>query len=326
MDKRIKAEAKSIVGNCNLKILGRIEDPTETKEFVTRHGGMAYVMETKGFTAPTNTVGSMFANMPFHDDRGAAIQVRQRIDYDHLRGQREGEAHLIFGDWACKAQMFFVAPEKAKALRVNRFLPVPGVTKSSEARDRVILELASRLKDKEWTAAGAGGAAKDVPEIAAMAKTVAAAEKARMLDVEMGAVAVASMDKLPPVAKSAVPATSNGKNGQTTVAYGQDSKAPKGGYANGTSAATRTGLPPLYDGDEFAIEDIVQAPAATYTAQKSAAPFAGTHADLSAIVPSLGDDETEDFSSVVLPDTIISFLAQSAQQMNEGLRGKNAQK
>ncbi|MGB9153620.1 MAG: TraM recognition domain-containing protein [Alphaproteobacteria bacterium] len=332
MEKRIKAEAKSIVGNCNLKILGRIEDPTETKEFVTRHGGGALVMETKGYTASTNTVGSMFTNMAFSDDRGAALQTRQRVDYDHLRGQREGEAHLIFGDWACKAQMLFILPEKAKALRVHRFLPVPGVNKSTEARDRVIQELSSRLKDKDWTAAIAGGDAKDLPEIAAMAKAVASAGKAKLSAVEMGVVAVASIDKLPAAPKAAPAQIAVAKNGRavqpdfdTADEYDAVIAAPKAGEMSRTS---RAGMPPLHDGDEFAIGDLVQAPAAASKGAGTgagAAAFSGTDADLSAIVPILDSaDEAEDYSTVVLSDTIISILAQSAQQMNAGLSGKRA--
>src|SRR6202012_6003508 len=100
------------------------------KEFITRHGGQSLVMESKGLSAPTNTVSGLFMNMPFSDDRGASWAARQRVDYDHLRGQREGEAHLLFGDWAHKAQMFYAQPDRAQALRVHRFLPVPGVTKS----------------------------------------------------------------------------------------------------------------------------------------------------------------------------------------------------
>lgn len=343
MEKRVKAEAKSIVGNCNLKILGRIEDPTDTKEFVSRHGGSALVMETKGFTAPTNTVGSMFASMPFNDDRGASMQVRSRIDYDHLRGQREGEAHLVFGDWACKAQMLFIAPEKAKALRVHRFLPVPPVTKSTEARDRVMLELTSRLKDKEWTAAAAGGAAKEVPEIAAMAKAVAAAGKTHLPAIQMGIVAVAAMDKLPAVPKAVqAEGQATSGNGKAAAVYdgpddydqGIAQKASGNGRANGLSAeeraAMRAGAPPMYEGDEFAIEDLIQAPAPAqapaYAASKSSTAFAGTDADLSAIVPTFDDEDFEDFDSVSLPDSIKSILAQSAQQMNDGLRGKGAQK
>jgi len=350
MEKRIKSEAKSIVGNCNLKILGRIEDPTETKEFVTRHGGGAMTMETRGFTASTNTVGSVFASMPYYDDRGASAQSRQRVDYDHLRGQREGEAHLIFGDWATKAQMFYAVPEKAKALRVHRFLPVPGITKSTEARDRALLELTSRLKDKEWTAASAGGAAKEVPEIAAMTQAIASAGKADLAPFEMGVAAVMSVSKVTP-SKAVVSTETQAPPAQDSKPAAKAPKAPSvpdefedlgvlakttespaatTSYQSGTTAeeraTLRAGVPPMHQGDEFAIQDIDHAPVAdkgqTYTTQGSAG-FAGTDADLSAVIPSLGvDDTVTDISSLQLPDTITAILSQSAKKLNDGLRGK----
>ena len=341
MEKRIKQEAKSIVGNCNLKILGRIEDPTETKEFVTRHGGSNWVMETKGFTAPTNTVAGLFMNMPFNDDRGANFTNRQRVDYDHLRGQREGEAHLLFGDWAHKVQMFYAVPEKAKALRVHRFLPVPGVTKSTEARDRAMLELTSRLKDKDWTAVGAGGPAKDVPEIAMIVKAVKTAATANVAPIEMGIFAVAAMGKLPPAPKTTVAAgeKSPEANAAQPIAYGVSDNfdamdAPKarrktteflaedkGAEQEFTGSRSSSGLPHMDESDAYAISDLERAPA--YAAAQGSVAFAGTDADLSAIVPwADGSKEIEDFTTTELPDSVKAILAKSAQHMNEGLRGK----
>jgi hypothetical protein len=350
MEKRIKQEAKSIVGNCNLKILGRIEDPTETKDFVEKHGGSVWVMETKGFSAPTNTVSGLFMSMPFHDDRSANYTNRQRVAYDHLRGQREGEAHLLFGDWAHKAQMFYAVPEKAKALRVHRFLPVPGVTKSTEARDRATLELTSRLKDKEWTAVAASAAAKEIPEVASIADAVKAAAKANVSAIEMGVFSVAAVAKMPPAPKSVVPgeehpssAPKNGKAAHAGYGVSDDfdamdapaaAHAPKAtvSYAVEASAedraAKRAGLPPMYDGDEFAIENVEKAPEGSgYAATQSDRGFAGTDADLSAIIPEFGDEEEMiDFADIELPDNVKDVLAQSAQQINEGLRGKSATK
>jgi intracellular multiplication protein IcmO len=353
MEKRIKSEAKSIVGNCNLKIFGRIEDPTETKEFVQKHGGGALVMETRGFTASTNTIGGLFASMPFHDDRGASMQARQRVDYDHLRGQREGEAHLLFGDWACKAQMFYAVPEKAKALRVHRFLPVPGITKSTEARDRSLQELTSRLKDKAWTAASAGADAKQVPEIAAMAEAVTKAEKDGRKAIEWGIYGVTAVSTVPVSSKSAVsteasaprvssdakPARGSSKVMASRDRFDEDAETPKISKvsSNGKSSvsqdlmsaedrnALRAGLPTMQQGDEFQIEEIDRAPVQTgqsYTTHGSAG-FGGTDADLSVIIPSIGAEETiEDISSLHLPENITAILSQSAQKLNEGLRGK----
>ena len=241
--------------------------------------------------------------------------------------------------------MFYAVPEKAKALRVHRFLPVPGVSKSTEARDRAILELTSRLQDKEWTAAAATPAAKEVPEIAIMAKTIAAAGAADLKPVETGVAALTAVAKLPaPKAAAGTEAAGNGAtNGKKSYGVSDDfddmdkpAAAPPQGqqeagdaYQNAISAEERAALPPLYEGDEFAIEDLDRVPVfagQNYAAQSQAggmAGFAGTDADLSAVVPTIeGGEEVEDISAIMLPEDITAILAQSAKKLNEGLRGK----
>lgn len=80
----------------------------------------------------------------------------------------------------------------------------------------------------------------------------------------------------------------------------------------------RANIPPMFDGDEFAVEDIDRN---GYEADEDLPAFAGTDADLSAIIPSFEEgDDFVDFEATELPENIKAFLAQSAQQMNEGLR------
>ncbi len=313
MEKRVKQEARSIAGNCNLKVLGRIEDPTDTKDFVEKHGGTAWVMETKGYTSHANSIGSLFMTLPFVDDRQASFTMRQRVAYDHLRGQREGEAHLLFNDWAHKCQLLYAVPEKAKALRVHRFLPVPATTKSTEARDRVILELISRLKDGEWTAAKAANPAKESPEITAMAKAIKASAAAKLPPIQMGGVSLASVIHVQNASK---PSAAGAKGKEAVSAKPQASYAEA--EADGHEKHAHLDLPML-DGDEFAIENVEHAQG--YKAKKAPA-FAGTDADLSAIVPAITPKDETNFESVKLPENIEAFIAKSAQQVNEGLRGK----
>ncbi|MDR3423875.1 MAG: TraM recognition domain-containing protein, partial [Alphaproteobacteria bacterium] len=310
MEKRVKQEAKSIVGNCNLKILGRIEDPTDTRDFVQSHGGQSWVMEGSGYNAPTNTVAGLFMNMPFHDGRKVTYTCRQRVDYNHLRGQREGEAHLIFGDWAHRARLLYVAPEKAKALRVHRFLPVPSVTKTTEAHSRVILELSSRLRDKDWAAAKVGGTVKESPEIAAIAKTIKRATSADMSALEVGIVGMTSV--------FAPPTESVAKTGATNPPL--DAAPPR------KRSVKRTGLPSFHSGDEFAIQEVNKG-SASKSAVKAKPALKGAYADLSTVVPPPDKaKDAKDFSLSDLPNEAQAVLAESAQQMNEGLRGGNVRK
>jgi intracellular multiplication protein IcmO len=331
MEKRIKQEAKSITANCNLKIFGRIEDPTDTKTFVEAHGGQSWVMETRGFTASQNSIGSLFMNMPFHDDRQASYTIRNRIAYDHLRGQREGEAHLTFADWATKAQMFYAVPEKAKALRVHRFLPVPGFTKSTEARDRVILELESRLKDKEWTAKGAASPAKASEEISAMIRAIKSASDADMSALEMSAVAVGAMSDLSPLAPSAAQAEGAGarkpqpsyaaeEEGEESYAVSTEAERSASYYIDDLPdeerEMRRQTMPPLYEGDQYEIEDYER------TDGQRREAFAGTDADMSAVVLTAGGfEQIPDYSEVELPKHLKAFLSFEAKKINEGLTG-----
>ncbi|MDX2027890.1 MAG: TraM recognition domain-containing protein [Alphaproteobacteria bacterium] len=339
MEKRVKQEAKSIVGNCNLKILGRIEDPTDTKEFVQRHGGTSWVMETKGMTAPTNTVSSLFMNMPFYDERGASYQNRQRVDYDHLRGQREGEAHLLFGDWAVQARMFHAVPERVKALRVHRLLPVPGTTSSTAARERAMNELNARLKDPEWTAAGAGAAVTATPELAAMAKGIAVANAVKRSPVETGIMALASLAgtaakpaedagtekpaaKTPPVA-----APSNGKsaahakpeNGGIVEARVIPANIPE--ISPAEKASLRAHLPPLLEGDQFAITETDYAASSSGKAPTSS--LSATEADLGTVMPRSASEDATDILATKLPDDVSAMLEESAKKLNKGLTGQS---
>jgi intracellular multiplication protein IcmO len=350
MEKRIKQEARSIVGNCNLKILGRIEDPTDTKDFVQKHGGGALVMETSGMQAPTNTLANTFMGSAFYDNRATGgINVRQRVDYDHLRGQREGEAHLLFGDWATKARMFHAVPEKVKALRVHRLLPVPGTTSSTAARERAMNELISRLKDPEWTAAQAVGAVTTSPEIAALAKGVAAASAVSRSPVEAGIMAVASLAEAPikvtpraetdasdlaekptkapmgaPKAITAAPVTvpmkdANGTNGSKSAPQQMAASA----NAPIERAIPKKALPPLYEGDQFAINDLDKAPV---MGASGSAGFSVTDADLSVVTPAGTGSDTPSVMDVQLPDDVTAILEQSAKKLNQGLGGSEGKK
>jgi hypothetical protein len=229
-------------------------------------------------------------------------------------------------------------------LRVHRFLPVPNVTKSTEARDRAILELTSRLKDQAWAAATASSAAKESAEITTLSSGVAAATKAGLSPLQTGIVGVAALGKLP-AAKGADAGTqaAAGKNAKdnsygvsdnfealdvTVSAYQQDKMA----------AVARSGMPPMLEGDQFAIDDLQRlptsaaAPAASYSSGQNysaqgTAGFAGTDADLSAVIPSLATEEDiADISAVELPEGITAMLAQSAQKLNDGLRGKRTER
>jgi intracellular multiplication protein IcmO len=332
MEKRVKQEAQSILGNCNLKIFGKLEDPTDTKKFFQDHVGSAWVMENKGMVARTNSVSSLFFDQPYEDERGAtAATTRVRADYDHLRGQREGEVHMLFAEFIVRARMFHAVPDKVKALRVHKMLPVPGTTPITAARERMISEIAARFKTPDWTAAEAISAApgSTSAEIAAMAQSSQAARQAGHNPTETGLLALASLSKVAGKGRGAAAArapASAKTGGETSAAPATASYASSvdiGGVAQGL---------PLNPGDEYAVTELeAGAPAmaegvaqTAYAASTEEAPamlvssgYIPAEIDMG-VVPSLFEDDGTDvdITQIQLPGDLAAIVEQAAEELN----------
>ncbi len=164
MEKRVREEARSITGNCNLKIFGKLEDPTGTKEFFDKTVGSDLVMETTGFSLAADSTTNTYM-----DRRDAGLQLRNRASYDALKGQREGQVHMLFAQYITAANFFHARAEKVRALRVQRMLPVPPTTNTTAARDRAVADIGTKLRDPEWLAINAG-TTQPLPEITALAE------------------------------------------------------------------------------------------------------------------------------------------------------------
>ncbi len=333
MEKRVKQEAQSILGNCNLKIFGKIEDPTETKDFLEKHGGDVWVNESTGMSAPTNTVASLFFTTPFYDDRkSSGLVLRKRVAYDHLRGQREGEAHILFGDWAFRSQMFHAVPDKVRALRVHKLLPVPASTTATAARERAMNELAARLKNPEWTAAAVAPEAKESPEISALAKNWQIFAKTGHTSLETGAAVIAGLAKtagLQPKAKtsevptSATPRFASGTRVTSpTIESGAEIPMINIAPLSAAPIQERTGQPLLQEGDEFAFMELESSALPgmeiSETREKGYVP---TDLDLDVVTRPGGAAEEIDIMGVKLPEGITNLLERVASKLNRGLGG-----
>ncbi len=334
MEKRVKTESKSIVGNCNLKLYGRIEDPTDTMDFIAKHTQNDYVMETTSMKAPVNTVSSLFMTTPFYDNRDAKIEKRIKFDGDHLKFQREGEVHYTFAELFGYARMFYVDAGKVKSLRVQRMLPVPGTTSSTAARERTMHELVAKLKDEEWTAASASGAVTASPEIDALVKDFAGAGEEKRNLIEAGISAVVNISALPPKPKAET-VTDKGSRGasDSKAIASSGTSASRGGQA--AAAATdgktvrRTTQTPLQEGDQYSIEDVEQAPAGTAqeisgdvpAAAGASTGFAGTDADLEVVTYPDYEEDVGNVMDTQLPSDIAALIEQSAKKINRGLAG-----
>jgi len=163
LQKRVKEESRSITGNCNIKIFGKLSDPTDTKDYFERQAGKALVMQTTGFQLQ----GGMSTGS-FYDNLGASITAADRADYGDLKKLREGEAVLIFEGTVMDVQMFYSNPGHAKAMRVTRYLALPPPDEHVIKHREQITKLRDYMVSKTWTAAKADVAAITPPPLEAL--------------------------------------------------------------------------------------------------------------------------------------------------------------
>ncbi len=163
LQKRVKEESRSITGNCNIKIFGKLSDPTDTKDYFERQAGKALVMQTTGFQLQGGvSTGS------FYDNLGASITAADRADYGDLKKLREGEAVLIYEGTVMDVQMFYSNPGHAKAMRVTRFLALPPPDEHIIKHREQITKLRDFMVSKTWTAMKADVACATPPAIDAL--------------------------------------------------------------------------------------------------------------------------------------------------------------
>ncbi len=163
MKKRVREEANSITANCNIKIFGKLEDPTETKEFFEKTVGSSYVTEVSGYQmAGSGSMGS------YIDTQQASVQVRARANYDNLRAFTEGQAIITFGESVLDCAIFYSNPGHAKAMRVTRFMALPPPDDNMIKHAGAITDLRDKMVNKSWTAEREDVAVDTAPEITAL--------------------------------------------------------------------------------------------------------------------------------------------------------------
>ncbi|PZP57390.1 MAG: type IV secretion protein IcmO [Micavibrio aeruginosavorus] len=191
MEKRVKEEARSIAANCNIKIFGKLEDPTQTKEFFEKTVGTAFVTEVSGFQTQA---GSMTRS--YHDNFQAGVQDRKRANYDAIRAQKEGEAVIAFGDRVVDIRMFYSNPGFAKAMRVTRYMPLPPPDENLLKHNESITKLRDLMVKKGWSAARADVSPRTPAELNAMNDGFNMEEAGDMSRLERGILGVVSLHAL----------------------------------------------------------------------------------------------------------------------------------
>ncbi len=159
MEKRVKEEARSITANCNIKVFGKLQDPTQTREYFENHIGKEYFAQVSSFENPQGGLGS------YGDTKAASITTGSRADYDDLKDMTEGEAIISFGSSVIQCNIFYSNPGMAKAMRVSRYLALPEPDEAFVKHADSIMKLRDVLFDKQWTATKANVAMETAEEL-----------------------------------------------------------------------------------------------------------------------------------------------------------------
>ncbi len=235
MKKRVREEANSITANCNIKIFGKLEDPTETKEFFEKTVGQVFVTEVSGYQMMG---GAEFKS--YFDTQQASVQARAVASYEELRTYKEGQAIITFGMQISSCRIFYSNPGFAKAMRVTRFLALPPPDEQVIKHAAAITELRDLMVDKNWTAEKADVAVDTPPEIEALIEGYRIAETATENKVDRGIASVVQVHGVennldeaiasaPPVKKPAAskPAAAPAPEASPAAQVAQQTEAPK---------------------------------------------------------------------------------------------------
>jgi intracellular multiplication protein IcmO len=158
MEKRVKEEARSITANCNIKVFGKLQDPTQTREYFENQIGNTYIAKVSSLQlSGGKSTGSYTDTMQAQIDKGT------RADYDDLKEMKEGEAIISFAMDVIDVNVFYANPGHAKAMRVTRYLALPEPDETFVKHSNEVTKLRDLLCSKDWTAMKAD-VAMDTPE------------------------------------------------------------------------------------------------------------------------------------------------------------------
>lgn len=242
MEKRVKEESRSITANCNIKIFGKLEDPTQTKEFFEKTVGSTLVMESSGFQLQGGRgTGSYF------DNQQAGLQIRPRASYDALRGFKEGEACIAFGDMVVDTNIYYSNPGHAKAMRVTRFVALPPPDENLLKNASVITKVRDLMVHKTWTAKKSDVAAQKVSEIENIARTLRQGDKIGDNPLQTAMAAIAGIYALssPAEYKAELEALDAARNPRIETPPAAPPPLSAAQPATGIPAAPAADMPPL---------------------------------------------------------------------------------
>lgn len=188
LEKRVKEEARSIAANCNIKIFGKLEDPTQTKEFFEKTVGSSFVTEVSGFQTEAGSMSHTYG-----DNYQASVQTRARANYNSVRQFVAGQAVVAFGESVIDVRIFYTAAPHAKAMRVTRYIPLPPPDEAHTKHMKSITALRDLMIKKDWTASKADVSIPTTAEIAALANSCILADEVNKSPMDAGVYGLASV-------------------------------------------------------------------------------------------------------------------------------------
>jgi intracellular multiplication protein IcmO len=232
LEKRVKEEARSITANCNIKLFGKLEDPTQTKDFFEKTVGSAIVTEVGGFQR------GQAGGTGYTDSQNASVQVRARASYDGLKGFTEGRAICAFGKSVQEIQIYNSDIGHAKAMRVHRFLPIPPPAEDALESLRQVDGILNRFRNPKWNA----GQVQLAPnkDIEALARGFALGRQSQAAFVECGILAVSMVAEV---------------HGSIKKEESRGSEASSALFQQDDSGRT---IPPMFESEEMAAESLAK--------------------------------------------------------------------
>lgn len=124
MKKKNEKVADAVISNCNTTIAMKVEDPQATADLIIKKGGKGLRAFSAGFDANVGEMG-----MRYSDRNSAEIKEVDKINFLDLKGQDEGEMHIVWKTRLSRAKGFYVNPPEALnknllVLAPNQFLKI----------------------------------------------------------------------------------------------------------------------------------------------------------------------------------------------------------
>lgn len=114
-----KEETLAIVGSSNIKVFGKVEDPTDTWDLISKLAGEAYVTTISGYERKLDSMLDTYRT-----ENQARTERISRVDLLDFKEQIEGEVHIMIKSEIIRARVFYAAPTLCAETRLNHFIGI----------------------------------------------------------------------------------------------------------------------------------------------------------------------------------------------------------